>query len=102
LKKEQPSPSEKKNAKEIETSLRTMLKVNTIEDKYLGSVELADFEDGDFRVVCTCPKCEELAEYLADWFHQIPWDGEVAIVKRYGNLYDKKAKEKRMAIKISS
>lgn len=99
LKKEKPTPSEKKNAKEIESSLRTLLKVNSLDEKYRGSIEVSEFEDGEIRVFCTCPNCEELAEFLADWFEQVPWDNDFDIVKRYGNLYDKKAKEKRVRIK---
>lgn len=99
LKKEKPSTIEKKNAKEIETSLCSKLKVDSLSEKYRGSVEVSEFEDGEFRVFCTCADCEELAEYLADWFEQVPWDHDFDIVKRYGNLYDKKAKEKRVTIK---
>lgn len=99
LRNEKPSPREQKNAKKIESSLRSTLNVNSLDDRYWGSVEVAEFQDGEFRIFCTCPNCEELAEYLADWLPQVPWDFDFDIVKRYGNLYDKRAKEQRVSIK---
>lgn len=76
-----------------------MLNVNSLDDKYWGSMEVSEFQDGEFRIFCTCPSCEALAQYLADWLPRVPWDLDFDIVKRYGNLYDKKAKEKRVSIK---
>lgn len=102
LKKEKPSPSEKKSAKEIESSLRARLKVNSLKERYRGTIEVSEFEDGEFRIFCTCPDCEELTEYLADWLEEVPWNYDFDIVKRYGNLYDKKAKEKRVSIRSVS
>lgn len=99
LKKDKPSTTEKKRAKEIEESLRDQLKVDSLEDKYYGTVEVSEFADGEFRIFCSCPSCEELADYLADWLPSVPWDYDFDIVKRYGHLYDAKAKEKRISIK---
>lgn len=55
LKKPQPSPKEKRLASDIEQSLRSELHVNSLEQRYWGSVEVTEFEDGEYRVFCSCP-----------------------------------------------
>jgi|688.fasta_scaffold205029_2 hypothetical protein len=102
LRKPKPSVSEKKLASEIEESLAKKLRVLSLSAPYLGTIEISEFEDGEFRVFCTCPRCDELALYLSDWLEDVPWDYDFDIVKRYGNLYDQKAKEKRITIHKAS
>ena len=99
LKKPQPSPKEKRLASDIEQSLRSELHVNSLEQRYWGSVEVTEFEDGEYRVFCSCPSCDQLAEHLSDWFESVVWENDFDIVKRYGHLYDRKAKEKRIQIR---
>lgn len=96
LKKPKPSPKEKGLAADIENSLRTVLKVTSLEQPYWGSIEVTEFEDGEYRIFCSCPSSDRLVEYLSEWLGSVPWEGDFDIVKRYGNLYDAKAKEKRI------
>ncbi len=49
LKMSQPAPKEKRLASEIENSLRTVLKVTSLDQPYWGSVEVGEFEDGEYR-----------------------------------------------------
>jgi hypothetical protein len=99
LKKPQPSPKEKRFASDIEQSLRSELHVSSLEQRYWGSVEVTEFEDGEYRVFCSCPSCDQLTDHLSDWFESVVWENDFDIVKRYGHLYDKKAKEKRIQIR---
>jgi hypothetical protein len=99
LKKPQPSPKEKRLASDIEQSLRSELHVSSLEQRYWGSVEVTEFEDGEYRVFCSCPSCDQLADHLSDWFESVVWENDFDIVKRYGHLYDKKAKETRIQIR---
>ncbi len=101
LKKPQPSPKEKGLAADIENSLRTVLKVTSLEQPYWGSIEVTEFEDGEYRIFCSCPSSDRLVEYLSEWLGSVPWEGDLDIVKRYGNLYDAKAKEKRIQIRAA-
>jgi hypothetical protein len=97
-----PSPSERQPAADIESALASRLKVVSLDDPYLGSLELVEFADGELRVFCTCPSAENLAEFLGPWLQQLEWNGDISITKRFGNLYDKKAKEKRVTVRTSS
>ena len=97
-----PTPSERQQATIIEAALAAQLKVASLEDPYRGSIEVTEFADGEFRVFCTCPKAEPLADFLMPWLEHVGWSGEVSMTKRFGNLYDKKAKEKRVTVRASS
>ena len=94
-----PTPSERQRATIIEAALAAQLKVSSLEDPYRGSIEVAEFADGEFRVFCTCPKAEALADFVMPWLEHVDWSGEVSTTKRFGNLYDKKAKEKQVAVR---
>ena len=96
---QEPSVQEQKLAAAIEESLSKQLRVSSLEDKYWGSIDMDEFGNGEWRVSCTCPDCDALAGHLAEWLAQVPWEHEVAIIKRYGNLYDAKAKEVRLSIR---
>lgn len=96
------SDNEKELAANLEASLATTLKVDSLDAPYQGSIELSEFADGEFRVFCTCPNAEQLVEFLKPWLDQVAWDGDIAITKRFGNLYDKKAKEKRVQVRGDS
>jgi len=94
------SPKEKKRVQEFADELNALLTTQqTITDPYYGSVEGTEFVKGDCRIFLSCPKVEDLIEYLGTWINGNDWPGEFHIVKRFGNLYDTKAKEKRIAIK---
>lgn len=94
LEAELPNEREQKLASNIESTLREKLRVDSLEDRYKGSVETTEFEGGEFRVFCTCPECEGLEAYLKPWLSQIDWPDGVICVKRYGNLYIGRAKER--------
>lgn len=96
-----PSPSERERAADIETALAAKLKVDSRESPYRGSIEVAEFVEGEFRIFCTCPSAETLGEFLASWLETVSWAGGISLTKRFGNLYDKKAKEKRVAVRAS-
>lgn len=96
-----PSPSERERAADIETALAAKLKVDSLESPYRGSIEVAEFVEGEFRIFCTCPSAETLSEFLASWLETVSWAGGISLTKRFGNLYDKKAKEKRVAVRAS-
>lgn len=93
LKNHQPDAYEQELAKQAVDSLIQELKVNSLEEEYWGFLETYEFADGEFRMFCTCPSCDKLAEHLFGWIADVPWDSDIAIVKRYGHLYDKVAKE---------
>jgi hypothetical protein len=100
--KPKPSQDEKRLASDIEQSLRSTLKVSSLKERYWGSVEVAEFEEGEYRIFCSCPNADQLAEHLSDWLKSVPWENDFDIVKRYGNLFDKKAKEKRIQIRSAN
>lgn len=104
LQLEDPTASarEKQLAADIEVTLSAKLRVDSLDAPYRGSIEVAEFADGEYRVFCTCPDAEQLAAFLMPWLEQVLWDGGVAITKRFGNLYDKKAKEKRVRVRGES
>lgn len=99
LKEEKPSVRERKLAVAIKSSLTELLKVETLEDKYWGTIDDSDYEDSEFRIRCTCPDADQLADHIADWLQAVQWDNDVATVKRYGNLYDSRVKQKGEVIR---
>jgi hypothetical protein len=99
LKSDIPDALEQERAKQIRGSLEHQLMQENLADPYWGFIEAAEFEDGEFRIFCTCPDCERLADHLSTWMIELPWESEVMFIKRYGNLYDQKAKEKHFAIR---
>lgn len=99
LKGDAPDACEEELATKIKESLEKMLKQATLNDPYWGFVEATEFQDGEFRIFCTCPDCERLADHLSTWMIDLPWESEVMFIKRYGNLYDQEAKEKHFAIR---
>jgi hypothetical protein len=99
LKGDAPNAWEEELATKIKESLEQMLKQATLDEPYWGFVEATEFQDGEFRIFCTCPDCERLADHLSTWMIELPWESEVMFIKRYGNLYDQKAKEKHFAIR---
>jgi hypothetical protein len=99
LKSDAPDAWEEELAKQIRASLEQELKQESLADPYWGFIEAAEFEEGEFRIFCTCPDCEELANHLSQWMERLPWESDIFIIKRYGNLYDQKAKEKHFAIR---
>ena len=96
------SASEREQAAHVEAALAAQLTADSLDAPYRGSIEVAEFADGEFRVFCTCPDAEQLAEFLKPWLDHVAWDGDIAITKRFGNLYDKKAKEKRIQVRGDS
>jgi hypothetical protein len=99
LQAEQPDDTEKKLADALVKSLLATLKLDSLQDKYHGFLENFEFADGEFRMFCSCPDCEELARHLADWLEQLHWPGEVQMIKRFGTLYDKRVKTKQVTIR---
>jgi hypothetical protein len=102
LRDDTPSPSERQEAANIEAALASQLMVESLDRPYRGSVEVADFADGEFRVFCTCPRAVHLADLLMPWLENVSWSGNVSMTMRFGNLYDKKAKEKRVTVRASA
>jgi len=99
-KNDRASPKEKKRVQEFADELNALLtRQQTITDPYYGTVEGTEFVKEDCRIFLSCPKVEDLIEYLTTWINGNDWPGEFHIVKRFGNLYETKAKEKRIAIK---
>ena len=91
---------EKRLIKSYEQQLNQLLVTQaSLDAPYYGAIEAVEFSDDDCRIYLTCPKVEPLLELLHDWIHACKWPGEFHIVKRFGNLYDTKAKETREDVK---
>lgn len=99
LSRPMPTAREKKLANSLKTTIQRKLRVRSVTDAYYGSVESAEFAAGEFRLFCSCPSAEKLAAFLMAAIKRAEWDGEVTVTTRQGNLYDKKAKEKRVSVK---
>jgi hypothetical protein len=98
----EPTKEERDRASAIEASLATQLKVDSLQTPYHGSIEVAEYADGEYRIFCTGPSAEALSTFLEPWLATLEWGGNVTLTKRFGNLYDKKAKEKRVTVRTSS
>ncbi len=99
LRAERPSKKEKAAAQQIEESLRKLLQPRSLQDRYWGTVEVTEFVDGELRVFCSCPNCDDLFDYLKDWIESVPLENEIHVMKRYGHIYDRKAKEERIIVR---
>lgn len=94
-----PSAREKKRADSLKAAVQRKLHVGSVVEPYHGSIEAAEFTDGEFRVFCSCPSAEQLAEILMRTIERAEWAGEITVTTRLGNLFDKKAKEKRVTVR---
>jgi hypothetical protein len=94
-----PTAREKKRADSLKAAVQRKLRVGSIAEPYYGSIEAAEFTPGEFRVFCSCPSAEQLAEFLMPTIERAEWAGEVTVTTRLGNLCDKKAKEKRLTVR---
>jgi hypothetical protein len=71
-----------------------MLKFTSLQEPYLGSIESVEFEDGEYRLFCSCPDCEELESHLKPLLTEVEWPNGIICVKRYGNLFYGRPKER--------
>jgi len=101
LQADQPSERERFLAKAMEQSLRERL-AGSLAAPYMGSIEAVEFEAGEFRVFCICPDCEELEKFLQPWLMQVEWPDGIVCVRRYGNLYVGRAKERSIEVRKPS
>lgn len=99
LESDQPNDLERNLATAIENSLREQLKVNSSNDRYPGSIEATEFEAGEFRVFCICPDCEELEKHLQPWLNAVNWPNGIASLKRYGNLYAGRPRQRSVEVR---
>jgi hypothetical protein len=97
-----PTAREKKRAGSLKAAVQRKLRVRSIAKPYYGSIEAAEFTAGEFRVFCSCPNAEQLAKFLMPTIERAEWADEVTVTTRLGNLYDKKAKEKRLTVRTIS
>lgn len=102
LAKQKPSIAEKKLALSISESLLAVLSLATLTEKYWGTVEVCEFAEGEFRIFCSCPDSEGLYGHLSQWLSEVHWENDFDVVKRFGNLFDRKAKETRISVKSLS
>lgn len=94
-----PTAREKKLADSLKAALQRKLRLRSVAEAYRGSIETTEFATGEFRVFCSCPSSEQLATFLIPTIERAEWDGEITVTTRLGNLFDKKAKEKRVSVK---
>lgn len=71
----------------------------SIEAPYRGMVEVVELVEGEGRIFLSCPHAKELMAYLQDWLDSSDWPGEFDVVVRTGNIFDHKAKERRVKVK---
>ncbi len=96
-----PTPSQKEAAlvKKYDRELDALLSTETTQsDEYIGQIDVSETVQGEHRFFLSCPSTDRLAEHLKDWVQQTAWPGEFHLVKRYGHLFNKTAKEKRIVI----
>ena len=62
-------------------------------------VEVIELVEGEGRIFLSCPHAKALMAYLQDWLDSSDWPGEFDVVLRTGNIFDQKAKERRIKVK---
>ena len=93
LEENEPSVVERSRFEEIADELDAMLVNPRKNAKYYGSLEVTEFAPREVRLFFSCPDADELARKLKPWVVALDWDGEKALVKRYGEFVDAEATE---------
>jgi hypothetical protein len=82
----------------MEEELDSQLAVAALDAPYFGSYEGHDIVEREYRMFLSCPDADALAKKLLPWLKKLHWPGKSHVLKRYGEMYNDKAKEKRVEI----
>ncbi|GEM_PF-2153433 len=99
LRGQRPTQTERRQAERLVQALEEKLDVESASDPYYGSVETTEFARGEFRIFCTCPDADKLADFLYESLVRADWDGEIEVIKRYGDLYTRGVKVSCVSVK---
>lgn len=87
------SKGEKKRIAEIEDELDTLLVEQEAAAMYYGNLEGNDQIRGECRLFISCPDADALIDKLRPWLTDLQWEGQVTVLKRYGEFVDPDAPE---------
>ena len=59
----------------------------------VGNLEGHEYPKGECRLFLSCPDADVLARRLVPWLRSLEWEGEVKVLKRYGEYVDSDAPE---------
>jgi len=90
---EQPNAREKQHIKRLEDELDALLGTPTLKSTYFGTYSGTDITEGEYRMFVTCPNVDKLCDKMLDYLQNLHWPGKACAIKRYGRMYDAKAKE---------
>lgn len=96
LKGKKPDKDEKKIIKRLGSELDAQLVITSLDAPYFGSYEGDDTVNQEFRMFLSCPDVDALMNKLEPWLKGLAWPSKATVLKRYGNLHDEDAEEKRM------
>lgn len=88
-----PSRVESMKIKRIEEELDSQLVLKYHNARYFGSYEGSDTVEKECRLFISCPDVDALIDKLKPWLAQLDWPNPVYLMKRYGDMHDKNAKE---------
>lgn len=64
----------------------------SLDGKFLGAIECLESLKKKLAISVVCPDVDRVYELVGPWVSSIDWPHAVAVEKRYGNLFDEKAK----------
>jgi hypothetical protein len=93
-----PAADEKELLENIEDQVDGQLAVSAVDAPYFGSYEGHDIVEREYRMFLSCPDADALVKKLLPWLKELRWPGKIHVLKRYGEMYNDKAKEKRVEL----
>lgn len=95
LGKSKATEREKKAISDVMDELDALLVTSELEQPLVGSLEGSDYGvEGECRLYLSCPDANVLAEKLRPCLAKLRWKPGLIVLKRYGDMWDKAAREK--------
>ena len=93
LSNSEPNAKEENQIYILENELDAQLKISSINAPYFGCYEGNDVVNDECRIFISTPDVDLLFLKILPWLKEIKWNGQIYVMKRYGELHDTQAKQ---------
>lgn len=87
------APDEEDRIMALEEVLDARLRVDSLQDHYLGSYEGYECVDDECRLFLSCPDSEKLLNYILEDIKNLQWRRPIRVCQRFGRMYELNTRE---------